>query len=108
MCACVYAFANSFLGMFSGKTNDNHLFFSILNNYLVWQTVRSLSVYLSKNFRDAYKGLRKVLIGSDGREEPWRYCVSDTNNVMGFAIGAMYVREVFEGNSKPMVSIYIS
>ncbi|XP_055546148.1 endothelin-converting enzyme homolog isoform X1 [Wyeomyia smithii] len=74
---------------------------TILNNYLVWQTVRTLTACLSKAFRDAYKGLRKALIGSDGGEEPWRYCVSDTTNVLGFAIGAMFVRDVFHGESKP-------
>ncbi|XP_043280868.1 endothelin-converting enzyme homolog isoform X2 [Venturia canescens] len=73
---------------------------TVLNNYLVWQTVRSLTAFLSKPFREAYKGLRKALIGSEGREEQWRYCVSDANNVMGFAIGAMFVREVFHGKSK--------
>ncbi|XP_017884979.1 endothelin-converting enzyme homolog isoform X2 [Ceratina calcarata] len=73
-----------------------------LNNYLVWHTVRSLTACLSKPFRDAYKGLRKALIGSEGREEQWRYCVTDTHNTMGFAIGAMFVREVFHGKSKPM------
>jgi neprilysin len=67
---------------------------------LVWQTVRTFSSCLSKAFRDAYKNLRKALIGSDGGEEPWRYCVTDTNNVLGFAIGAMFVREVFHGDSK--------
>jgi hypothetical protein len=77
----------------------------ILNNYLVWQTVRSLTACLSKPFRDAYKGLRKALLGSEGHEEQWRYCVSDVNSAMGFAIGAMFVREVFHGKSKPMVSL---
>lgn len=76
---------------------------SVLNNYLVWQTVRSLTSCLSKPFRDAYKGLRKALIGAEGGEEPWRYCVTDTNNVIGFAIGAMYVRELFQGDSKAKV-----
>ncbi|XP_011301626.1 endothelin-converting enzyme 1 isoform X2 [Fopius arisanus] len=80
------------------KTTDGKI---VINNYLVWQTVRSLTAFLSKPFREAYKGLRKALIGSEGREEQWRYCVSDTNNVMGFAIGAMFVREVFHGKSKP-------
>lgn len=74
---------------------------SILNNYMVWQMVRSYTACLSKAFRDAYKGLRKALIGSDGGEEPWRYCVSDTNSVIGFAIGAMFVREAFHGEAKP-------
>ncbi|XP_015172376.1 PREDICTED: endothelin-converting enzyme 1 isoform X2 [Polistes dominula] len=81
------------------KTNEKKI---ILNNYLVWQTVRSLTVFLSKPFRDAYKVLRKALVGSEGREEQWRYCVTDTNTQMGFAVGAMFVREVFHGKSKPM------
>lgn len=68
---------------------------------MVWQMVRSYTACLSKAFRDAYKGLRKALIGSDGGEEPWRYCVSDTNSVIGFAIGAMFVREAFHGEAKP-------
>lgn len=68
---------------------------------MLWQMVRSYTACLSKAFRDAYKGLRKALIGSDGGEEPWRYCVSDTNSVIGFAIGAMFVREAFHGEAKP-------
>lgn len=82
--------------------------FSVIHNYLVWQTVRSFASCLSKSFRDAYKGLRKALIGSDGGEEPWRYCVTDTNNVLGFAIGAMFVREVFHGDSKPQAEEMIN
>jgi len=40
-------------------------------------------------------------MGSDGGEEIWRYCVSDTNNVVGFAVGAIFVRQAFHGESKP-------
>ncbi|KAH8416738.1 hypothetical protein KR222_000817 [Zaprionus bogoriensis] len=72
-----------------------------LNNYLTWQAVRTLTSCLSKPFRDAYKGVRKALMGSDGGEEIWRYCVSDTNNVVGFAVGAIFVRQAFHGVSKP-------
>lgn len=93
----------------------------------MWQTVRSFAACLSKAFRDAYKNLRKALIGSDGGEEPWRYCVQDTSNgektlgtnklsgchisdysVLGFAIGAMFVREVFHGDSKPQAEEMIN
>lgn len=74
---------------------------TVLNNYLMWQTVRSLTVALSKAFRDAYRGLRKALIGSEGGEEPWRFCVTDTNNVVGFATGAMFVREVYKPDIRP-------
>lgn len=80
----------------------------MLSNYLVWQTVRSFTACLSKPFRDAFKSLRKALVGSDNGEEPWRYCVSDTNNAIGFAIGAMFVREVFNGNAKPQAEEMIN
>ncbi|KAI8121604.1 Endothelin-converting enzyme like protein [Lucilia cuprina] len=72
-----------------------------LNNYLVWQAVRVLSPCLSRSFRDAYKGVRKALMGSDGGEEVWRFCVADTGNVVGFAVGAIFVRQAFHGDSKP-------
>lgn len=49
----------------------------------MWQVSRSLSTYLSKSFRDATKILRKALFGSEGTEESWRYCVTDTNNAIG-------------------------
>lgn len=52
--------------------------------------------------------MRKALIGSDGGEEVWRYCVSDTNNAIGFAIGAMFVREVFHGEAKPQAEEMIN
>ncbi|GAB6026306.1 Peptidase M13 [Chamberlinius hualienensis] len=74
----------------------------VLNNYLMWQVIRPLVPALSKPFRDAAKILQKALIGTEGGEEPWRFCVSDTNNVIGFALGAMFVREVFHGESKPV------
>ncbi|XP_028131382.1 endothelin-converting enzyme homolog isoform X3 [Diabrotica virgifera virgifera] len=73
----------------------------VLNNYMVWQTVRVFTVCLSKAFRDAYKGLRIALMGQEGGEQPqWRYCIQDTNSVLGFAIGAIFVREVFDNSSK--------
>lgn len=62
---------------------------------------------LSKDFRDAAKILRRALIGSEGSETPWRYCVSDTNNVMGFSLGAMFVKSVFKGESKEMARLMI-
>lgn len=87
------------------RTEDGRI---VLSNYLVWQMVRSLTACLSKDFRDAYKGMRKVLLGSDGGEEPWRYCVADTSSAIGFAVGAMYVREKFHGQSKPDAEFMIN
>ncbi|KAJ9600597.1 hypothetical protein L9F63_026264, partial [Diploptera punctata] len=54
------------------------------------------------------KDFAKLLLDLKEAKKPWRYCVTDTNNVLGFAIGAMFVREVFHGNSKPMAEEMIN
>ncbi|KAL4712581.1 hypothetical protein ACJJTC_007597 [Scirpophaga incertulas] len=62
------------------KTDDGR---RTLSSYMMWQVSRSLSTYLSKPFRDATKILRKALFGTEGTEEPWRYCITDTSNAVG-------------------------
>lgn len=47
-----------------------------------------------------------MLAGVSGDEEQWRYCTSDTDNILGFAVGAMFVRETFHGESKNSVSSF--
>ena len=36
----------------------------------------------------------------EGNQEKWKDCVSATENVLGFAIGSMFVRNAFHGESK--------
>ena len=38
--------------------------------------------------------------GVEGNQEKWKDCVSDTESVLGFAIGSMFVRNAFHGESK--------
>ncbi|XP_048247590.1 endothelin-converting enzyme homolog isoform X1 [Haliotis rufescens] len=71
-----------------------------LNNYLMWSVVKSLAPYLSKPFREAKKTFTQVMTGVTGNEEMWRYCITDTDVVLGFALGSMFVKEAFHGASK--------
>ncbi|XP_078616185.1 endothelin-converting enzyme homolog isoform X2 [Branchiostoma floridae x Branchiostoma japonicum] len=71
----------------------------VLNNYLVWKVVSLLAPYLSKPFQDAGHKMTEVLTGKTEREATWKECISETNEVAGFALGAMFVREAFH-NSK--------
>ncbi|XP_065582225.1 endothelin-converting enzyme homolog isoform X2 [Artemia franciscana] len=71
-----------------------------LQNYLMWQVVKSFISTLPKSFRDAGKILRKALLGTDYTEEVWRYCVGDTNSILGFAVGSLFVRKTFHEESK--------
>ncbi|KAG7172750.1 Endothelin-converting enzyme-like [Homarus americanus] len=73
-----------------------------LHNYLVWQVVRDYVGFLSQDFREAAKVLEKAQMGVVGTEETWRECVVATDAALGPAVGAMYVREAFHGDSKVM------
>jgi len=46
--------------------------------------------------------------GVSGGDELWRYCISDTDSVLGFALGAMFVKEAFNGHSKDKVQCLYS
>eukprot|EP00106_Octopus_bimaculoides_P022840 XP_014790282.1 PREDICTED: endothelin-converting enzyme 2-like [Octopus bimaculoides] len=72
----------------------------ILNNYLIWRVVRTLTNYLSTPFRDARDILTKSVSGTKGNIDMWQYCVMDTDSVLGYALGAMFVQETFKGDSK--------
>ena len=63
--------------------------------------------YLSKPFRDAAKAFNQALIGTEGTTSQWRYCISDTGSVLGFALGSLFVRSSFRGESKNESKIMI-
>lgn len=63
--------------------------------------------YLSKPFREAAKVFSQALVGSEGTTSQWRYCISDTGSVLGFALGSMFVRTAFRGESKNESEIMI-
>ena len=72
----------------------------ILDNYMNWQFVKGMRGSLSKNYQDAGKILEKALIGTEIHDERWRECVRDTDKALGFAVGAMFIDNAFEGRSK--------
>ena len=65
-----------------------------------WQLVKGMRGALSKNYQDAGKILEKALIGTEIHDERWRECVRDTDKSLGFAVGAMFIEDAFNGSSK--------
>lgn len=76
---------------------------STLQNYLVWRLVIDRVSNLSRRFKDARANYRKALYGTSVEEARWRECASYINGNMENAVGALYVREAFAGESKRMV-----
>ena len=41
-----------------------------------------------------------MILGVSGEKEHWRFCTTDTDSTIGFALGSMFVQEAFQGESK--------
>ncbi|XP_074654372.1 endothelin-converting enzyme homolog isoform X2 [Tubulanus polymorphus] len=72
----------------------------IMHNYMMWHVVKFMDSFLGKDFENAKQILKTALSGTTGKEEKWRECVSDVDGTVGFALGAMFVRNSFHGDSK--------
>ncbi|TRY76151.1 hypothetical protein DNTS_031483 [Danionella cerebrum] len=73
-----------------------------LQNYLVWMLVMERVSSMSRRFKDVRAHYRKALHGTTVEEARWRDCVRYVQGNMENAVGALYVRETFSGNSKRM------
>uniref|UniRef100_A0A3Q2WTR7 Membrane metallo-endopeptidase-like 1 n=1 Tax=Haplochromis burtoni TaxID=8153 RepID=A0A3Q2WTR7_HAPBU len=79
-----------------------------MQNYLTWQLIIDRVNSLSRRFKDARARYRKTLYGTTVEDAWWRECVRYVQSSMENAVGALYVRETFAGESKRMVSDLIS
>uniref|UniRef100_A0A8C4DX34 Membrane metallo-endopeptidase-like 1 n=1 Tax=Dicentrarchus labrax TaxID=13489 RepID=A0A8C4DX34_DICLA len=75
-----------------------------IQNYLTWQLIIDRVNSLSRRFKDARARYRKTLYGTTVEDAWWRECVRYVQSSMENAVGALYVRETFAGESKQMVS----
>uniref|UniRef100_A0A1A8I2M3 Membrane metallo-endopeptidase-like 1 n=1 Tax=Nothobranchius kuhntae TaxID=321403 RepID=A0A1A8I2M3_NOTKU len=75
-----------------------------MQNYLTWQLIIDRVNSLSRRFKDARARYRKALYGTTVEDAWWRDCVRYVQSSMENAVGALYVRETFAGESKRMVS----
>ncbi|XP_053509228.1 membrane metallo-endopeptidase-like 1 [Ictalurus furcatus] len=74
-----------------------------VQNYLVWMLIMERVSSLSRRMKDVRAHYRKTLHGTTLEEARWRDCVRYVQNNMENAVGALYVRETFAGDSKRMV-----
>ncbi|XP_070624454.1 membrane metallo-endopeptidase-like 1 isoform X3 [Bos indicus] len=74
-----------------------------MQNYLIWRLVLDRISSLSQRFKEARASYRKALYGTTVEEVRWRECVSYVNSNMESAVGSLYVKEAFSGDSKDVV-----
>ncbi|XP_073173323.1 endothelin-converting enzyme 1 isoform X4 [Lepidochelys kempii] len=81
----------------------------LLNSYMIWNLVRKTSSFLDQRFQDAEEKFMEVMYGTKKTCLPrWKFCVSDTDNSLGFALGAMFVKATFAEDSKKIAEEMIT
>ncbi|XP_072210430.1 endothelin-converting enzyme 1 isoform X3 [Excalfactoria chinensis] len=81
----------------------------LLNNYMIWNLVRKTSPFLDQRFQDAEEKFMEVMYGTKKTCLPrWKFCISDTDNNLGFALGATFVKATFAEDSKQVAEEMIA
>jgi len=99
----IVVYDKEYLGQVSTLINNTDK--CLLNNYMIWNLVRKTSSFLDQRFQDADEKFMEVMYGTKKTCLPrWKFCVSDTENNLGFALGPMFVKATFAEDSKSIAS----
>uniref|UniRef100_A0A8C7E786 endothelin-converting enzyme 1 n=1 Tax=Naja naja TaxID=35670 RepID=A0A8C7E786_NAJNA len=80
---------------------------SVLNNYMIWNLIQKTASSLDQRFETAQEKLLETLYGTKKSCTPrWQTCISNTDDTLGFALGALFVKATFDRHSKEIVSIF--
>ncbi|XP_077998021.1 neprilysin-1-like [Glandiceps talaboti] len=69
-------------------------------NYVIWDFISKNVAYLSEEFRTVRQNFRKAMFGEKTERERWRQCVSQTTGALGMAVGALFVKDNFNEDSR--------
>ncbi|XP_048397949.1 endothelin-converting enzyme 2-like isoform X2 [Stegostoma tigrinum] len=95
----VVVYAKEYLEMVSDLINNTDK--SILNNYMIWNLVQKTASNLDQRFENAQEKLLETLYGTKKSCTPrWQTCIGNTDDTLGFALGALFVKVTFDKDSK--------
>ena len=77
--------------------------YRVLANYIVWRSVEPLTGYLTHEFLNAALQLDKAESGIKQYPERWKRCLGKVGSALGFALGALYIKDHFAESSKTEV-----
>lgn len=73
----------------------------ILKSYLAWQYINHAASYLSDDFASVrFEFYGHQLTGATAQQPRWKRVVNTVNDMMGEAVGQLYVEKYFAGDSK--------
>lgn len=71
-----------------------------IQNYVLWRLVLSLVSHLIDDFQKVRVEFQKILLGIKSERHRWSQCVDWTNKKLGMAVGALFIRDNFNSESK--------
>uniref|UniRef100_A0A674MR12 endothelin-converting enzyme 1 n=1 Tax=Takifugu rubripes TaxID=31033 RepID=A0A674MR12_TAKRU len=100
----VVLYAREYLQQVSDLINKTDR--SLLNNYMIWTLVQKTVASLDQRFENAQDKLLESLIGTKKSCTPrWQTCIENTDDTLGFALGALFVKATFDKKSKDIEMI---
>ncbi|XP_019868485.2 neprilysin-1-like [Aethina tumida] len=72
----------------------------VIHNYALWRLIMSLSPHLIDDYQKERVEFRKILQGVLSERHRWSQCVEWTNKKLGMAVGALFIRDNFNHESK--------
>ncbi|XP_044753111.1 neprilysin-1 isoform X2 [Coccinella septempunctata] len=90
------------LGSILEKTNSR-----IIHNYILWRFVMSISSHMIGDYQKERVEFRKILQGVLSERHRWSQCVEWTNKKLGLAVGALFVKDNFNQESKETALVMI-
>ncbi|XP_076757431.1 neprilysin-1 isoform X2 [Xylocopa sonorina] len=71
-----------------------------LHNYILWRLVMSIMPHMIDEYQQKRVEFRKILLGILSERNRWSQCVEWTNKKLGMAVGALFIRDNFNHESK--------
>ncbi|KAK8726821.1 hypothetical protein OTU49_010077 [Cherax quadricarinatus] len=72
----------------------------VLWNYVLWRLILDMTPHLSRAYRASRHEFQKVLLGIQSDRNRWNLCIDWTNKRLGMAVGALFIKENFNPESK--------
>lgn len=72
----------------------------IVHNYVIWRLVMSIMTHMIDDYQRERVEFRKILLGIQSERHRWSQCVEWTNKRLGMAVGALFIRDNFNQESK--------
>ncbi|XP_076831918.1 endothelin-converting enzyme 2b isoform X3 [Brachyhypopomus gauderio] len=95
----VVVYAREYLQQVSDLINKTDR--NLLNNYMMWNLVQKGASSLDQRFENAQDKLLESLYGTKKSCTPrWQTCIGNTDDTLGFALGALFVKATFDKHSK--------